>query len=256
MFYPDRAGYYVRWLSGAIIVYVLVLIFPLSSSFAWHDETHLAVAKAAGYHKWYGAVGADMAKIKAGSIESLNHFFDNPQGMQVTRKLVMEQAELYNDPRDRVGHLYGAIMASLKKYQTKKKYGEYHLAYAAHYITDLSQPLHNMPYDNFNRAHHTEFDATVEKEVLAHIDRIKKHMYRIMLRSGHFEEDLAGEVARIANLSRELGEKIKRQNRLMTEEEAYRQLGHSASLLRAVIEYFNGLSSGEKKIKKPASDNS
>ena len=252
--------YKVRAQSPALffVIAVFTVFSTVPSSYGWHDETHLAVAKAAGYYKWYNAVGADIAKIKAGSIESLNHFFDNPKGVRVTRKLVMEQAALYNDPRDRAGHLYGAIIAALRKYQSardKKKYGEYHLAYAAHYITDLSQPLHNMPYDDFNKKNHTRFDATVNKNILNNTDRIKRHINRIELRSGHFEEDLAAEVARIANLSRKLGEKIKRQNRLMTEEEAYRQLGHSTSLLRAVIEYFNGRSSGGKKIKKP-DDNS
>ena len=43
----------------------LSLSFP-NISLAWLDETHLAIAKAAGYQKWYNAAGADIAKVKAG----------------------------------------------------------------------------------------------------------------------------------------------------------------------------------------------
>ena len=36
---------------------------------AWHDETHIAITKAAGNEKWYNAAGADIAKVKAGSLK-------------------------------------------------------------------------------------------------------------------------------------------------------------------------------------------
>lgn len=55
--------------SPCLALIVITAIFPGILS-AWHDETHLAVAKAAGYHRWYNAVGADIAKIKAGKPES------------------------------------------------------------------------------------------------------------------------------------------------------------------------------------------
>ena len=60
-----------------IIVYALYLsaIWNVHNAFGWFDETHLAVAKAAGYHKWYNVVGPDIAKIKAGDVEKYNHFF-------------------------------------------------------------------------------------------------------------------------------------------------------------------------------------
>jgi hypothetical protein len=51
-----------------LLVFLLLLSFP-SVSLAWSDETHLAIAKAAGYGKWYNATGADIAKVKAGHIE-------------------------------------------------------------------------------------------------------------------------------------------------------------------------------------------
>ena len=46
------------------IIGVIIITFPGTLS-AWFDETHIAVAKAAGYQKWYNAAGADMIKLKA-----------------------------------------------------------------------------------------------------------------------------------------------------------------------------------------------
>jgi hypothetical protein len=45
------------------------------------------------------------------------------------------------------------------------------------------------------------------------------------------------EIARIANLSMKLGYQLEAENRMLTKEEAYVQLGQSASLLRAILDY-------------------
>jgi len=63
-------------------------------------------------------------------------------------------------------------------------------------------------------------------------------MYKISLRDDNFAADLSREIARIANLSRRLGYKLGAENRNMTPEEAYIQLGHSASLLKAVLRHY------------------
>jgi len=240
------AGLKKRFFPRTSIIIFLLALSCASTVFGWHDETHLAVAKAAGYYKWYNAVGADITKIKAGPVEKNNHYFDNIQNVNVTPGLVLEQAKRYNDPKDNEGHIYGAIIESLRNYiETKEKgnYAEYHLAFCAHYIGDLSQPFHNIPYDNFNKVHHNANDGVVEKEVLAKIRKIKANMYPIKLRPAHFEKDLAQEIARIANNARQLGYKLKKEERDLTKEEAYRQLGQSASLLKAVLKYVDSMKS-------------
>jgi hypothetical protein len=224
-----------------LIVFLIILfVINLNTASGWYDETHLAIAKAAGYSKWYNAAGADITKIKAGSIEFYNHYFDNNNDIEVTPEMVMSQISKYNKPSDKEGHLYGAIIASLREYKKTAeagKYPEYHLAFCAHYVGDLSQPLHNIPYDDFNKTHHDINDGIVEAEVLKNIVRIEKNMYPINLRPNFFEEDLSKEIARIANISRKLGHKLKIENRNMTKKEAYIQLGRSASLLRAILKY-------------------
>ena len=223
---------------------IIVLLYPFSLNIitaqAWHDETHLAIAKSAGYSKWYNAAGPDIAKIKAGPTEERNHYSNNQGVEKITTEIVLEQVKRYNDASDEAGHLYGAIIASLRAYaktQKEGKYAQYHLAYCVHYIGDLSQPQHNSSLDGFSKMHHGANDGIVESEALQRIDKIAKNMYPITLRTDHFEEDLAKEIAGIANLTRNLDNKLRKDNRNLTPEEAYEQLGHSASLFKAVLNW-------------------
>ena len=99
-------------------------------------------------------------------------------------------------------------------------------------MSDLSQPLHNTAYDTFNWRHHKEIDGIINDEVLDNLDRIK--IYPIKIES---EEDLAEEVAKIANDAKELGYKLEEENRPLTKDEAYKQISRSASLFRAILVY-------------------
>ena len=229
----------------AIIIFSLISL--AGTALAWHDKTHLAVAKVAKYRMWYNAAGPDIAKIKAGDIENYNHWYNNNWKSEVIPQTVTSQINRYNKANvllDIDGHLYGAIIASLREYEASLasgKYGEYHLVYCAHYIGDLSMPLHNVPYDDYNKNHHSVNDGIVDQEVLEHPEKIERHMYRITLRDNSFENDLIREIVRIANISRLLGYKMQAENRNMTPEEAYIQLGHSASLLKAVLQHYKKL---------------
>ncbi|MGD9322114.1 MAG: hypothetical protein PVH99_19220 [Desulfobacteraceae bacterium] len=224
----------IRIYSITVLAIYIFFVFPSVSS-AWHDETHIAIAKSAGYYKWFNACGADMAKLKAGDSESHNHYsLSNPPGRMVTSALVMGQVEKYNQV-DKGGHLYGAIIASVRDYIRDKRmgrYGEYHLAFCAHYVGDLSQPLHNTLYNAFNQKYHVRIDGIINDEVLENFPKIK--IYPITIKS---EKDLAKEIARIANLSRGLGYKIESEDRLLTKQEAYTQISHSASLFKAILQY-------------------
>jgi len=220
------------------IISLLALFFIVSftgNAYPWHDETHIAIARVTGYEKWFNANGADMAKLKAGDVEKQNHYVNNPRGTIVTPEMVLQQAKNYNDATDIMGHLYGAIIASVRDYLKAKyegKYGEYHLAFCAHYVGDLSQPLHNTLYNSYNRKNHGTTDGIINDEILDNVDKIK--IYPIKIES---EKDLANEIARIANLSQKKGYQIQDEKRLLTKDEAYEQISHSASLFKAILEY-------------------
>jgi hypothetical protein len=42
----------------------------------------------------------------------------------------------------------------------------YNFVYCAHYISDLTMPLHNIAFDDFNKEHHDANDGIVEKTIL------------------------------------------------------------------------------------------
>ena len=56
----------------------------MQPSYAWFDETHIMIGKAAGYPKWFLAAAADMVKLKAPRMESNNHCVNNDEGATVT----------------------------------------------------------------------------------------------------------------------------------------------------------------------------
>jgi hypothetical protein len=84
--------------------------------------------------------------------------------------------------------------------------------------------------------HHKEIDGIINDKVLDNLDRIK--IYPLKVES---EEDLAKEIAKIANNAKELGYKLEEENRVLTQDEAYRQISRSASLFRAILDYVSGL---------------
>ena len=218
-----------------LILQIFIMIFFAGSASAWFGKTHIAVAKAGGYKNWYNAAAADLAKLKAGDIEQYNHYVNNRRGTVITPEIVLEQAEKYNNPRDRDGHLYGAIISSVRLYIKDKRAGRYpedHMAYCVHYVGDLSMPLHNILFNDFNKKHHMEMDGIIEKDILNVQSKIK--IKKITIKT---EEDLAREIAGIGNISMELAFRLEDENRMMTQEEAYRQVSYSASLLGAILEY-------------------
>jgi hypothetical protein len=219
---------------SVLSVFLIAILY--GNSYSWHDETHIAIVKASGYRKWFNATGADMAKLKAGNAERYNHYVNNSRGTTVTPRSVLQQAENYNNSADIEGHLYGAIIASIRDYlkakDKKNKYVEYHLAFCAHYVGDLSQPLHNTVYNIYNIKNHKIIDGIINDEVLDNMDRIK--VYPIKIKS---EKDLANEIARIANLSLRKGYQIQDEKRRLSKTEAYEQISHSASLFKAILEY-------------------
>ncbi|TCD47080.1 hypothetical protein [Chlorobium sp. N1] len=223
----------------AAIVACSLLLRPAGDLRAWHDRTHLAIAWAAGFDRWYSAAAPDVAKSKypCGAFEGPNHYAHNPEGKPLTAEAVLSQAERYDRTKDGDGHLYGAIVASVRKYRELRergKFPDYAMVYCSHYVGDLSMPLHNVAYDEFNRRRHHAGDAVIEDEAFGLAPVIRSRIYPISISS---EQDLAREIARIGELSRTLALDMQRQGRDMTRREAIVQAVHSASLLRAILVY-------------------
>lgn len=217
---------------------VWMILFALFSGAtmaeAWFDETHIAIAKAAGYKKWFNAAAADVARVKIGKLERYNHYCNIPRDEKITPEMVFRQTDKYDgyDPR---GHLYGAIMGAVKAYRKEMlqgRYAENHMAFLVHYVGDLSMPLHHTLYNSFNKKNHFTNDGIINDDVLENLDNIKLYTIEIA-----YYEDIAKEVARVANLSKSLGYRLEDEDRAMTRDEAYRQIAHSASLLKGILKF-------------------
>jgi hypothetical protein len=117
---------------------LFVLIVFSSAGYAWHDKTHIAIAKAAGYQYWFNAAGADITKTKAGDIEEKNHFYNNYENVAVTDKMVLDQIKRYNSPSDEEGHL-GAIIRVKRLSEKENQVSTPSTLWPSlHYIGDLS----------------------------------------------------------------------------------------------------------------------
>jgi len=216
---------------------IFLFICSFSPAMAWHDRTHIAVGIAAQFDQSYNLAAPDVAKLKAYHVEDYNHWVNNEEKDEITPELIRGQIQKYNlgIEGEEKGHLYGAIVAAIRAYRDEShagKYGAYHLAYAGHYIGDLSMPLHNIVYDKFNADHHGLNDGIVENEILANITNVK--ISPVTIKN---EDDLIQNIVRIAKKAKDLGYKMRKENRDMTKKEAYEQLSDSASLFKAVLEY-------------------
>ncbi|NMW18526.1 MAG: hypothetical protein HKK66_05800 [Chlorobiaceae bacterium] len=228
-------------LSRGVAFLSMMFSLMLSSvqAYAWHDKTHLSIAEAAGFELWYSAAAPDVAKSKSEfrPAEEKNHYYNNNAQKEVDEAMVLEQAARYNKTGDAEGHLYGAIIGAVRAYKEESasgKYAEYPLVFCAHYIGDLSMPLHNTEYDDFNKKRHAVNDGIIEGSVRNSIGYIQRNMSEITIEN---ESDLAREIAKVANTARRLGIKMRKENRNMTQEEAYIQVIQSSSLLKAVLNY-------------------
>ena len=76
------------------------------------------------------------------------------------------------------------------------------------------------------------YDGIINDEVLDNINKIK--IYPIKIES---ENDLANEIARIANLSIKKGYQIEDEQKLLTKKEGYEQICHSAFLFKTILRY-------------------
>src|SRR6185369_8883677 len=155
------------------------------------------------------------------------------------------------------GHLYGAIIAALNQYREGKnsnKYTRYPLGFAAHYLGDLSMPLHNVEYNVFNKTYHSANDGVVEGDenepTDAKVARIAKGIQERMKSLPPYKlppakDDItlfnlafAKKIAEIANKSISLGyamQEANPQRTIMSMDEAYGQLAESAALLKAAF---------------------
>ncbi|MEN2995199.1 MAG: hypothetical protein ABDH19_07650 [Thermodesulfovibrio sp.] len=253
-----------------IVSFLLILIF-FSTTYAWDCFTHAYIAKKAGIRIPEAACMPDIIREENYELFAPFHYHSASPDTVVTPEYidkfnVKEENVLISGKIYKIkiphpaGALYWKIVHLYEKIKSLDKTKlenllsyEYYLFSVAHYIGDLSQPLHNFPYGNspasdgniyeregsFNKEYHTKFDEAFSYYLKTYPEteiKIDNSIRHINISS---KEDLKKEIAQIANSAIKIANKCFNENRLPKEEELITQISWAISLLRAVIKSTN-----------------
>lgn len=225
------------------------LSFSPAPAEAWTDQTHMAIERAAGLMSYQNAPSPDVSKTvsainKLKKNDGQGHFFDASK--PPTRKDVEEQLEMIGQGRDDSpdGWILGGIINATRKakaWTEQGKFDDYNYAILGHYCGDLSMPLHMSVYDDFNRKHHLNIDQTLNhSEVKWDVDGVplitKEMTVDDSLRFNN-EDEIIDHMLMIANESFELAQKLRKENRELTHDEAIQRVNRSATFFRALMRY-------------------
>ena len=220
-----------------LLSFALCVGLPTAAE-AWLDTTHQAMTEAAGAHDAACAsiVPDAIVKLRPSGDELPNHFYNGLDIFTLTAAQVEEQATLYSHP-DPMGHLYGAALAALRAAVDVKRRGAYQVYFRgalAHYVGDLVQPLHNSPFDGFNKEYHGAVDAIVDTDPDI-VPRIRAEMVAIQV---HSEREAIAEIVRLARLAAAADARM-REGAGLSKSGAYVLLGQGASVLKAMFAWID-----------------
>lgn len=233
----------------AIPALLLALSVSMPSAFAWTDQTHMAIERAAGLKSYQNAPAPDVMKadVRINHLpkdDGQAHFFDAdhmPTRADVTKQLTEIGMNRQQAPD---GYLLGAIINATRaaKAQTASgRFDDYYYAVLGHYVGDLSMPLHLSVYDNFNRQHHLAIDQTLNRnDVSWDVDAVPLITKEMTVDDGlrfQNEDEVINEMLNIAQESYELAQTLRKENRNLTHAEAIACVNRSASFFRALMRY-------------------
>jgi hypothetical protein len=171
------------------------------------------------------------------------------EGMYV-KSSVPESKPIKIKVPDPSGVLYWKILELYQKMKGKTGWQyDYYLTNIAHYVGDLSQPLHNFPYGSepasdgkaypeigfWAKECHWQFDSVLDSYLP--LQGKDKEIFQTLITPIQIMsvDDLKREISKIANNSIGLANRCYSENRILTKDEALRQVAMSVSLLRAII---------------------
>jgi hypothetical protein len=255
----------IRNLNKITFVILIALAFS-TNALAWSCKTHIFIAQEAGIKNPEIVCFADLSKKENDSLLGPFHWHDASPSTVVTPYYIdqyqiiegmyvklgsSESKPIKIRVPDPSGVLYWKILELYQKMkgETGWEY-EYYLINIAHYVGDLSQPLHNFPYGDepasdgkaypeaglWNKKHHMEFDDALDSYLP--LDKKDRKTFRSLINPVRVTstDDLKKEIAKVANSSIALANKCYFEKRIITRDEALRQVAMSVSLLKAIIE--------------------
>jgi hypothetical protein len=250
-----------------VIIISIFLVAGVSSSIlAWSSKTHMFIAHEAGMANPVTACFPDFSRNEEYNLLVPYHWHDAAPDAIVTPEYIdryqisegtYTNLDFPGSPPikirvpDPCGVLYWEIVElykNLKGSTTQWEY-DYYLSNIAHYVGDLSQPLHNSPYGSspagdgkiypelgkWNEGHHTEFDNALDSVLPLRAEKrrsFQKMMAPIKIST---TDDLKVQISKVANSSIGLANKCYSQKRIIAEDEALKQVAMSVSLLRAIM---------------------
>lgn len=248
-------------------IMAIFFVVGLSSSvLAWSSKTHMFIAQEAGMADPVSACFPDFSRNEEYNLLVPYHWHDAAPNTIVTPKYIdrfQVSEETYTKPDfprslpmkirvpDPRGVLYWEIVELYKNLKASTTQWEhaYYLSNIAHYVGDLSQPLHNFPYDSspagdgkvypelgkWNEEHHTEFDNALDS-ILPLGAKKRKYFRKMMIPiTINTIDDLKAEISKVANSAISLADKCYSQKRIISEDEALKQVAMSVSLLKAIM---------------------
>ncbi len=242
----------------------MALLFCCSQAWGWSSETHMFIATEAGLEYPVTACFPDLSKKENDALMGPFHwhnaapttvvdaaYIDKYQVKQGTyvKKSSPAEALSIRVPHP-AGVLYWEIVDLYKKLQGRSGWvREYYLANLAHYVADLSMPLHNFPHGKdpasdgqvyadigtWAAKKHGTFDSALDSWLP--LTPAKRQQFETMITPVTLTTALLpSEVAKIANKSIALANKCYSEGRVMTKDEALAQAAMSVSLLKAMVE--------------------
>lgn len=243
-------------------VFLILFLFIPSTGLSWSEKAHTFIAAQAGiknpefaslpdlirgdnydlYAPLHIHFAAPGARITSGSIDNFK--------IRTMRFTLSSGHEVKLRVPDPAGILYWNIMDVYRK--LRKAHGwkyQYYLFDFAHFVADLSQPLHNYPWGDhpasdgkvyleigaWSKDNHRAFDKALDNFLPPNSktkELLEREIQQIEIKSARA---LKKEVLRIANSALDLANTCYAERRQMTREEGLRQIAMSISVLRAVI---------------------
>lgn len=260
-----------------LCVIVLVSLALPTTAFSWSPLTHIFIAQRAGVPVPQYATFPDLMRNENYALFAPFHWHNAAPSTKVTPDYIdhfqitvgdyVKLGEEHKRPirirvPDPAGVLYWKILTLYQEMKDKKGFEyDYYLLNIAHYVGDLSQPLHNYPHGDlpasdgkvyehigmWSKKNHRDFDYILDTYLP--LDKTSERLFQSWIAPLRIDsiEDLKREIANIANESIALANRCYREQRMLTKEEALRQIAKSVSLLKAIIRSTKSSSRGERK---------
>jgi hypothetical protein len=249
---------------SALILFLsafIIILLP-GTSRAWSEIVHTYIAEKAGVKSPEDANIPDLVRDGNYDLYAPRHMHFAAPDARVTpdyidRFKTQEMRFRLNSGKeitilipDQTGILYHEIVSLYQRMTGVQGWAyKYYLFNIAHFIADLSQPLHNYPWGNtpagdgriypeigaWSRDQHRVFDKFLDPYLPPDAETEEMINREIRDISINSTDDLKIEISRIANSALELANKCYAEKRMITKEEAIRQIAMSIALLKSII---------------------